>query len=108
MDATKVCADSVAEADKITAERERQSKLELVGAAHAHQWAVVVPMAGASNSPTEEERAQEAAHISAFSTPEQVTEIIYVSTSKKAHDKRQIKMHFAVADSANHILALVG
>ena len=36
VDATKANADSVAEANKISAERERQSKLELVGAAHAH------------------------------------------------------------------------
>ena len=76
VDATKANADSVAEANKISAERERQSKLELVGAAHAHHWAAVVRTAGASNSLTEEERAQVAAHISAISTPEQVTEII--------------------------------
>ena len=108
VDATKAYADSVAEANKITAERERQSKLGQVGAAHAHHWAAVVRVAAASNSLTEEERAQVAAHISALSTPEQVTEIIYVSKSKKAYDKRQIKMHFAVAESANHILALIG
>ena len=80
VDATKAYADSVAEANKITAERERQSKLQLVGAAPAHHWAAVVRMAGASNSLTEEERAQVAAHISAMSTPEQITEIIYPST----------------------------
>ena len=108
VDATKAHADSVAEANKISAERERQSKLELVGAAHAHHWAAVVRMAGASNSRTEEERAQVAAHISAISTPEQVTEIINVSKSKIAYEKRQIKMHFAVAESATHIQALVG
>ena len=107
VDATEAYADSVAEASKTSAERERQSKLELVGAAHAHHWAAVVRTAGASNSLTEEERAQVAAHVSAISTPERVTEIIYVSKSKKAYDKRQIKMHFAVAESANHILALV-
>ena len=94
VDATKAYADSVAEANKIAAERERQSKLELVGTAHGHRWASVVRMAGASNS--------------AISTPERVTEIIYVSKSKKAYDKRQTKMHIAAAESANHILALVG
>ena len=31
-----------------------------------------------------------------------------MSKSTKAHDKRQIKMHFVVAESANCILALVG
>ena len=47
MDATKAHADSVEEANKISNERERQSKLELVGAVHAHRWAAVVRMAGA-------------------------------------------------------------
>ena len=37
-----------------------------------------------------------------ISTPEQVTEIICVSKSKKAYDKRQINIHFAVAETANH------
>ena len=94
VDATKAYADSVAEANKITAERERQSRLEQVGAAHAHHWAVDVRVAAASTSLTEEERAQVVAHISAIPTPEQVTEIIYVSKSKKAYDKRRIKMQF--------------
>ena len=31
-----------------------------------------------------------------------------MSKSKKAYEKRKIKMHFAVAESANHILALIG
>ena len=66
-----------------------------------HHWAAVVRMADASNSLTEEERAQVVAHISAISTPEKVTEIFFVSKSKKSDDKRQIKMHFAVAKSAN-------
>ena len=79
MDAMKAYADSVEEANKISNERERQSKLQLVGAAHAHHWAAVVRMAGASISPKEEQRAQMVAHISTISTPAQVTEIIHVS-----------------------------
>ena len=89
--------------------RERHTKLEQLGAAHAHHWAALVRVAATSTSLNEEERAQAIAHGSTISKRELVTELIYVSTAKKAYDKkRNIKMHFAVAESADPNLFFIG